>query len=198
NLNAELKPSKTEEGSEKSEKAERPKPQPVARPAPMAPRAQPGPKQQARTGGPLADRLKAQRQAAEKLAEQRILAARSAANEQKPADKPKFTFAEEELAQARREVPAEPKRDQQPAFTTRLLTTGAPKNPQASGPAVPPPLVPPRPALGGERPIVPQSAETRVPPPQGLGRPARQPSSQPSGYRPLDPPAHQARQPAPT
>src|SRR5437868_4504586 len=102
NLNAEQKPSKAVEREEKPGKAERPKPQPVARPAPMAPRPQPGAKPQASTGSPLAERLKAQRQAAEKLAEQRIVAARSATSEKRPADKPKFTFAEEELAQARR------------------------------------------------------------------------------------------------
>src|SRR5262245_20607375 len=77
NLNAEPKARKSEqtEPVEKAEKAERAKPQPVTKPAPMAPRPQAHAKPQ--PANPLAERLKAQRQAAEKLAEQRILAARS-------------------------------------------------------------------------------------------------------------------------
>jgi cell division protein FtsN len=199
NLNAEPKAQKEErpEPAEKAERVERPKPQPVARPAPMAPRPQPQAKQQA--ASPLAERLKAQRQAAEKLAEQRILAARSARAEARPADKPKFTFAEEEIAQAKREVPVEPKRDFPPAFVSRPAANNAPKPPPAaSPPAAPPPLVPPRPSLGGERPIAPQPSENRSPPPGPNLSPRYQgAASQPTGYRPLDPPNYQTRQQAP-
>jgi cell division protein FtsN len=194
NLNAEPKPLKAEraERVETAERPQRPKPQPVARPAPMAPRPQAQAKAPQQAGNPLAERLKAQRQAAEKLAEQRILAARAASAEPKPAEKPKFTFAEEEIAQAKREVPAEPKRDYQPVFAAKPAT-GAPRATQSAPPSTSPQLVPPRPALGGERPIAPPPSEAK---PQAAGLQSRfQAPPQPSGYRPLDPPTYQGRQP---
>jgi cell division protein FtsN len=160
----------------------------------------------------LAERLKAQRQAAEKLAEKRILAARSAAastSEPKPQAKPKFTFAEEEIAQAKREAPTAPapesKREFQPAVAaikpaSSTASKPAPAATSASAAAPTPatqvpPLVPPRPALGGERPIAPQPAEGRPPPGPNFPPRFQAPPSQPAGYRPLDPPNYQRQQP---
>ena len=111
----------------------------------------------------LAERLKAQRQAAEKLAEQRVSMARekaksraadSSRNDQpRPipapasADKPKFTFAEEEIAAAKREAPANGAKE----FQAGLLRKAPPPPPPPpiNGPTV----TPPRPTLGGEKPI---------------------------------------------
>ena len=164
----------------------RPSQQAVTRPAPMAPRsagatrpaipaqrsaataeAQPG-------TDSLADKLRAQRAAAEKLAEQRVNAARekaeakSAAQTAFPpsrqpqreaargpvAERPRYSFAEGDGLPQRREIPA---------------GNGSLRPP--------PPLVPPRPALGQDRG---QPAFTRQPPPS-----YRQDPIPP--YRPIDP-----------
>lgn len=176
-------------------------PQPVTRPAPMAPRVPPAkpsatqipngqPRQAAPAAPPandaLAERLRAQRAAAEKLAEQRVLAARERA-EGKAATtpvaasgrprtvepslpsgsgpRPKFTFADEEAA---------PQVGQRPG----------------SGP-----LLPPRPALGGDRTQPPFLR------PSGAAQPPFRAESSPPPYRPIDPatgyPAHPSRQPTP-
>ena len=187
-------------------------PQPVTKLAPMAPRTpgarsmpQPKPVPAPAVTKPamavaqdgLAERLKAQRQAAEKLAEQRVSMARekaearsadSARNDQpRPApvpmanDKPKFTFAEEEIAAAKREAPASGAKE----FQAGLLRKSPPPPPPPpiNGPTV----TPPRPTLGGEKPIAGTGGETRRMQPQ-LGA-----STQPSlGYRPLDPPSFQS------
>jgi cell division septation protein DedD len=197
----EPKPRSEAERPRRAGRGERQKPQPVARPAPMAPRpqqqAKPQPQAKPEPGSPLSERLKAQRQAAEKLAEQRILAARAAKGDQKPSDKPKFSFAEEEIAQAKREGPAEQKRDYQPVFASRPGSDGGAKPPPAGAPGTLPPLVPPRPALGGERPITPQPGDGRALP--GANFPPRHQAGAlpPSGYRPLDPPNYPARQQPP-
>ncbi len=183
-------------------------PQPVTKLAPMAPRtpgarSMPQPKTSPTPTPPkpavavaqdsLAERLKAQRQAAEKLAEQRVSMARekaetrasdSARNDQPrplpaPGDKPKFTFAEEEIAAAKRETPASPGKE----FQAGLLRKAPPPPPPMNGPNV----TPPRPTLGGEKPIAGTGGDLRRMQPQpGAG-------TQPSlGYRPLDPPSFQS------
>src|SRR5262249_3668894 len=116
----------------------------------------------------------------------------------KPSDKPKFSFAEEEIAQAKRETPpTEQKRDYQPAFAARPGSDGGAKPPQAGAPGTLPPLVPPRPALGGQRPVTPQPGDSRAPT-GAPSPPAYQGGALPPwGYRPLDPPNYPARQQPP-
>jgi hypothetical protein len=127
----------------------RPAPRPAApavKPAPMAPRANPKPIQQAPIApDKLAERLRSQRDASTKLAEQRVQVAKqraeaqftapapqaAAAQSQPPASKPKFTFAEENAAQ-------------------RSANPTLPGRPAATPPQVAPPqLSPARPPLGG-------------------------------------------------
>lgn len=146
----------------------------------------------------LAERLKAQRQAAEKLAEQRVSMAREKAEARAadsapaqkaepratpapaPGDKPKFTFADEEIAAAKRETPSNPAKEFQAGL---LRKSPPPPPPPINGPSV----TPPRPTLGGEKPIAGTGGEARRMQPQLGG------SSQPSlGYRPLDPPSFQS------
>jgi SPOR domain len=178
-----------------------PQPVSVAKPAPMAPRVpvktapqvarpqQQMPAQGARPMQPsspqpqevLAERLRAQRAAAEKLAEQRVLAARDRAENSRPAaasptpplksaapstsGKPKFTFADDEA--------------------TRAANTAG-RTPQRPLPQSPlqPQLSPPRPSLGGERPLGGQARQT-PPPSQGYQPQFRPQPAQ--GYRPIDP-----------
>ncbi len=170
-------------------------PQPVTKPAPMAPRvasakpeasdAKPRqePQNSEQASSPLAEKLKAQRAAAEKLAVQRVSAARERAEaKQSPeavappaptpklvesaSGKPKFTFAEEEFVNVKKEAAPPPI---QPLIQPILRQGGS----------AAPPLMPPRPALGGER--------TQVP----LLRPAAaQPqfrADPPPVYRPVEP-----------
>ena len=145
-------------------------PQPVTKLAPMAPRQAP-PKADviappAKQAPPppqaaLADRLRAQREAAEKLAAQRVYAARERAEAktatepkfdiqrsapanpsarngiESAAERPKFSFVDESAPAARRETGSAGER--QPIFQPRQPANGLP------------PLVPPRPALGGDR-----------------------------------------------
>ncbi|MBL8894287.1 MAG: SPOR domain-containing protein, partial [Rhizobiales bacterium] len=98
-----------------------------------------------------------------------------------PSDKPKFTFADEEIAAAKREAPASGAKDFQAGL---LRKSPPPPPPPINGPAV----TPPRPTLGGEKPIAGTGAgEMRRMQPQ-LGA-----STQSSlGYRPLDPPSFQS------
>lgn len=191
-------------------------PQPVIRPAPMAPRpgtAKPAPHPaangQPRPAAPapmapspsqeaLAEKLRAQRAAAEKLAEQRVQAARERAEakaapdsaaadlgrsrppelgtSKPPVGRPKFSFADD--ATPRREPAPAP----EPALPPRSTGTG--------------PLIPPRPALGGERSQPPFLR------PSALGQPGARPEPPPAGYRPIDPatgyPMPPARPPAAT
>jgi cell division septation protein DedD len=175
----------------------------VAKPAPMAPRVAPKPalpqamrpQQQMPPQGAkpmqppspqpqeaLAERLRAQRAAAEKLAEQRVLAARDRAeNTRSPASsptpplkttvsgaKPKFTFADDDAKQ-------DPARPQAQA--------GRPPQKPLQQPPLQPQLSPPRPALGGERPVGGQTRQTTQPAAyQSQFRPQL-----PQGYRPIDP-----------
>ena len=181
----------------------------VAKPAPMAPRvvAKPAPQvarpqqllpsQGAKPMQPsspqpqevLAERLRAQRAAAEKLAEQRVLAARERAENAKPSPnvavgapqpkaallppvansaKPKFTFADDDLrADANRN-------SVQPLRPPQRPISQLPLQPQ---------LAPPRPALGGEHPLGGQTRPAASPP--GY-QPTFRPQP-PQGYRPIEP-----------
>ncbi|CAN5369031.1 hypothetical protein BH10PSE7_BH10PSE7_27550 [soil metagenome] len=189
-------------------------PQIVTKTAPMAPRApsppqarqaekpaqksQPVPGQQRQGDNQdLAVRLKAQREAAEKVAHQRVSQARGRP-ESSTGEKPRFSFAEEEVAQARREsTPRESSPREQPSFANKLAaanqsvtkSAGPPSAPPQSAKATPqkaPPLLPPRQALGGEKPITaPPAYPTRYTPPASQG------GAGTAGYRPLDPPAYQ-------
>jgi cell division septation protein DedD len=199
-------------------------PQAVAKPAPMAPRAAPRPagavsQQQARTvrpqsetsENPLAEKLRAQRQAAERAAEQRILQARERALDVEtkgparagPAgEKPKFTFAEEELVQAKREVApadAQPEVSEAPPPPPPPTREYTPVFQQQQRPAGPqqmvPPLVPPRQPLGGERAIAGQVPPRPRQPPVGY-QPQFTNPPQPQAYRPLDPPGFKRAQQA--
>jgi hypothetical protein len=180
----------------------------VAKPAPMAPRVAPKPApqpasqsvrpqqqasaQSARPMQPsspqsadvLAEKLRTQRAAAEKLAEQRVLAARDRAENPKPAialppsrptqqmaAKPKFTFADEDVRQE----------------TSRDPRAVAPVRPPQQRPMqqapLQPQLSPPRPNLGGDRPVGGQQ-RPNMPPPTYQPQFRPQPSQ---GYRPIDP-----------
>jgi hypothetical protein len=186
---------------------------PSVKPAPMAPRVAPKPTiapqprpaaVAARPAAPmdtdaLASKLKMQRDAAEKLAEQRVQAARQRAeaiNVGSPVGsaKPKFTFAEEET-RSQPQPAAMPPRAQMPP-------------PQQVRPAVlqqqsvAPQMAPPRPPLGGG--AIPQRApnpgfqprpqmQQPLPPPVPPGYP---PAYNPNlGYRPIDPNTGYAPQP---
>ena len=189
--------------------------QPVAKPAPMAPRlpmksgttpaaqvARPQQQMPPQGGGSpqapdaLAEKLRSQRAAAERLAEQRVSAAKQRAESSPtvapvkplvtPAEKPKFTFADEE---AKVDFGREP----------RALPPG--RSPQRPMPQQPQ-LSPPRPPLGGQprlpagassgfqpqyRPQAPRgySPSAYVPPP--LSQPKRSlngPMSQPPASEP--------------
>jgi hypothetical protein len=194
---------------------------PTVKTAPMAPRAAPkaavpaARPAQARPAAfipaptdpdALASKLKSQRDAAEKLAEQRVQAARQRAEAinvtAQPAShvsaKPKFSFAEEETRPAALPAAVQPQRAQQPVT----------RPPAARPPVLPPPqaavphMAPPRPQLGAgalpprtssqqpvnQQPVNQQpSYQPRQPlpsPPQSAYPPAYNPNQ---GYRPIDP-----------
>ncbi len=188
--------------------------QPVTKPAPMAPRSPSRPGAPANAGtrsgsaipqgaSGLGDRLRAERQAAEKLAEQRVAQARSGsdrkqqptsnqrmapppASERAP-ERPKFSFSPEELAKDKREQGPSPEREF-PSFTSKSSLSATP----------PPPLTPPRPALGGNAQAQKQPRPQPPKPPANNGPAASPPGFQsqfsgppqpPGGnYRSLDPP----------
>jgi hypothetical protein len=158
--------------------------QPISRPAPMAPRVPPKaaapaapvmPSSSAGATPPdaLADKLKAQRAAAERLAEQRVQAARERAEAaQAPengAGRPKFTFAPDaEAPRSAAPPPASPPRSTMPPPVRPAGVSATGNQPQ---------LAPPRPTLGG---VPPQ----RPAPPPGYRPPPPNPQQ---GYRPIDP-----------
>ena len=192
----------------------------TVKPAPMAPRpaARPAPTPVAAAGSArpaaarpptmspdaLSNKLKSQREAAEKLAEQRVQAAKQRAEAALPAsingnaERPKFTFADDE--------PRVAPRPAMPAQTS---------NPQIQRPASPPPaasvgfnpqIAPPRPALGGGQSMPPRPAAMppAYPPqaypqgqpyypqqqpqyPQGYAQQGYALPPPPPGYRPIDP-----------
>jgi hypothetical protein len=170
-------------------------PQPVTRPAPMAPRTPPQasgarpvqPVPQGAAG--LGDRLRAERQAAERLAEQRVAQARGKGMDRpltppqnlapppKSAapERPKFSFSPEELAKDKREAAPPPEREF-PTFSGKSSTSAPP----------PPPLTPPRPALGNagaQRQAPPPKPQASTPPP-----PRPQASNPPPKPQPSNPP----------
>lgn len=187
--------------------------QPQTQPQPNQAQAQPQPRLQAPPSRPVAplpqgasglgDRLRAERQAAERLAEQRVALARGnrpvapaqsapAPQPQRPAqpEKPKFSFSPEELAKDKRETtppsPASPPEREYPSFAGKA----------GAGTALPP-LTPPRPALGGtasapqSRAPQPSAKAPAGPPPAGPAFQPRYnaPPPPPAGnYRSLDPP----------
>lgn len=194
----------------KPQQQQQPPPQPP--PQPQSQSQQPArpvaPLPKGATG--LGDRLRAERQAAERLAEQRVAQARgsrpaapplaqpgAAPQSHRPAqpERPKFSFSPEELAKDKREAtspsssPVSPPEREYPSFAGK-----------AGAGTAPPPLTPPRPALGGTPPASlsrpPQSPQppTRGPAAQLPAGPSFQPRyngpAQPAGgnYRSLDPP----------
>ena len=195
-------------------------PAPAVRPAPMAPRpaAKPAPApgsarpaaQPAAQRSPavapdaLANKLKSQRDAAEKLAEQRVAAAKQRAEAAitpatNGAEKPKFTFADDE-----------PKASARPAAVAQPASRGAPQVQRTAPPVAQPAsgysnqIAPPRPPLGGAQAVPPRA----VPPPpvyspqtypQGSAYPQGQPyyPPQPQQYPPGYQPAPQNYAPMP-
>lgn len=182
---------------------------PVAKPAPMAPR--PG-------AAELGDRLRQQREAAERMAEQRVAEAKErAVSEQRPqqplagqphkpaspaskysspqpAARPRFTFAEEELRNARSEPaaprpePGRPRTVSQPAPPAPRPVFTADRQANQTDPRLrtPPPL--PRPSATPAPHVRGQSVSGRVPPASLAERqvqPPRPPRSGPQqGYDP--------------
>lgn len=180
-------------------------PQPVAKPAPMAPRIPmkaapapaPRPQQQVMPQGAapqapdaLAEKLRSQRAAAERLAEQRVTAAKQRAESAAstpapapapvsaaakapiiaggPAEKPKFSFADE---------------DSKPDFGREARTLPPGRPPQRPAPQQPQ-LSPPRPPLGGQ-PRIPAGAPAAGFQPQYRPQPPR--GYAPSAYVPPPP-----------
>jgi hypothetical protein len=175
---------------------------PAVKPAPMAPRAAPkavapiAPRPAPRPAGvapvdsdALANKLRSQREAAEKLAEQRVQAARQRAESinvtatpTNGAAKPKFTFAEDEPKSA---IP------QRPAAAMPSQARPAALQPQ-------PQMTPARAPLGGNalpsRPPQQQQYQPRQPlPPPPQNYPAGYNPN--PGYRPIDPATGYAPQP---
>ncbi len=194
-------------------------PAPGVRPAPMAPRpaAKPAPapgsaRPAAQATAPrppvvspdaLANKLKAQRDAAEKLAEQRVAAAKQRAEAAvspaaNGAEKPKFTFADDEPKAAVRPAAAQPAS----RSGTQVQRTAPPVPQPQSGYSNQ--IAPPRPPLGGAQALPPRA----VPPPpsyqpqtypQGSAYPQGQPyyPPQPNQYPPGYQPAPQGYAPVP-
>lgn len=207
----------------------------VAKPAPMAPRVaakpvttapiaprQPSLAPAASPKAPsiantspdvLAEKLRHQREAAEKLAEQRVHNAKDRPEAQRPlttqaappaaqpqaapaprptvgGSKPKFTFAEDDTRQP--EPPS--KRDPR-----AMPPQGRPSASPQARPGQPPQMAPTRPPLGGERivtPQVPPPSRQAPPPPPVMNKPGfnpqfrpqqSPPAGLPQGYRPIDP-----------
>ena len=203
-----------------------PKPSPAnVRPAPMAPRpatpkpvaagtarpaAQAAPRAPAVAPDALANKLKSQRDAAEKLAEQRVAAAKQRAEAAMPtttngsAEKPKFTFADDEPRQT----------SPRPAGVPPQVQRSAP--PPAQQPTYANQITPPRPPLGGGQAIPPRAAPIQQQPyppagyPQAPAYPQGQPyypqqqpqypqgypPQQPQGYAPVPPPGYRPIDPA--
>lgn len=131
---------------------------PVTKPAPMAPRTPAG--SQA-AGSELAERIRQQREAAERMAEQRVAEAKIRASQEgregsapgflstgaANSQKPRFTFAEEELKQAQQDSAAQQRawnaasvvsRPARPVFTAERPSSRVP-DPRSRPPVTPPP-----------------------------------------------------------
>jgi SPOR domain len=149
----------------------------------------------------LANKLKSQRDAAEKLAEQRVLAARQRAEAalvsppQMPgAAKPKFSFADEEN-KAAKTAATQPNNTRPPALPPQGTARPAVSPPQGQSQ-----MAPPRPALGSNMAVPPRSPLPQAypqgqpygqqPPPAYVPSYAPQPAQNyapPPAYRPIDP-----------
>ena len=175
----------------------------AVRPAPMAPRpgVKAAPPRAAAAPAPekLAEKLKAQRDAQERLAEQRVQAARQrteikpeATNGNGSGAKPKFTFAVEEAEAAAKSlpVPPMPQPKAQPRPQTQLPPAVAKPNvpPRTIMPPPAmntPPMTPPRQPLGSDRPMMPSPRPSVAPPPVMPTRPQQRYSPPPvPGYNP--------------
>ncbi len=184
-------------------------PRPAAKPAPAPgsarPAAQPAAARPAIVSpDALANKLKSQRDAAEKLAEQRVAAAKQRAEATispaaNGAEKPKFTFADDEPKVANRPAAAA-----QPAARSgaQIQRTAPPASQPQTGYSNQ--IAPPRPQLGGAQTVPPRA----VPPPpayppqsypQGSAYPQGQPyyPQQPQQYPPGYQPAPQGYAPVP-
>ena len=174
------------------------------KPAPMAPRAAPKPGDAALAPSPrppgnaqdaLASKLKAQRDAAEKLAEQRVNAARQRTDSQTAEPpKPKFSFADADVPKS----PTVARPPQAPAAQPRFSAPVPPQQPASQ-------LQPARPPLGQSAGFKPpltaapptyaqQPPQRNFPPPPAQQQPPYQRQytqppypQQPPPYRPVDP-----------
>ncbi len=181
--------------------APRPAARPMAAPAPIAPRVAPV------APDALANKLRTQRDAAEKLAVQRVQAAKqraeAALTTATSGAKPKFSFADEEAKIAaaapvsqpavQRPIQTQPPRPPVLPAQTNYIPAQAPYPGQVQ---------PPRPQLGVNPgyvmpPAYPQGQPYQAPPP-AYQPPAYQPqpyAPQPPAYRPIDPATGYAPQP---
>ncbi len=190
----------------------------AVKPAPMAPRPQvkaapprgtPAAAPVGATGEKLAEKLKAQREAQERLAEQRVQAASQRAVVKPEASngaKPKFTFAVDDSDQPKPAAPAP--RPAQAAVPPAPPVAAPPKSAVPPRSMVPPPsmspapMTPPRAPLGAERPMIPPRPAGAMPPPVvparpqsrytpppagGYGNPPSYGGQMPPPYRPIDP-----------
>ena len=172
---------------------------PVSKPAPMAPR---------QPAGDLGDRIRQQREAAERMAEKRVAEAKERAVQQPrpamppaagsgappPGQRPKFTFADEEFRQAQQEP-----QEQQPSPPSRQWTQ-APHPVNSTRPM----FTADKPHDKPQSPIDPRARALmppRNPPPPGAGsykappNPAIPPRGRPTNYPPPSyPPQQSARQ----
>ena len=180
-------------------------PRPAPRPAtPVAPRVAPV------AADALANKLKTQREAAEKLAVQRVQAAKQKAEASisvaaNATGKPKFSFADEEAKMAgQQQPPTQP----MPQVQRPIQTQPPRPAPAPQQPYTPPPnpyagqVQPPRPQLGVNPgyvmpPAYPQGQPYQSMPPQQGYQPQYQqpPYQQPPAYRPIDPNTGYAPQP---
>ena len=201
--------------------APRPAPKPVAAttaaPVPLRPIAPPLPRPAPASPDALANKLKAQRDAAEKLAEQRVAAAKQRAEAAMPGqmngngEKPKFTFADDEPKSSARPAAAlvQPATRSAPQVQRTAPPNALPQNGFSNQ------IAPPRPPLGGGQAVPPRAAP---PPPQPSpqqaypkapaypqGQPYFPPQAPqyptgyqqpPQGYAPVPPPAYRPIDPA--
>jgi SPOR domain len=192
--------------------APRPAPRPAATPVVARPPTPPVPRPAPTAPDALANKLKAQREAAEKLAEQRVNAARQRAEAAVPsqvngsAEKPKFTFADDEPKSAARPAatPAQPAARSAPQGQRSAPPSSVPQNGYSNQ------IAPPRPPLGGGQVVPPRAAQ---PPQQAYPTAPAYPQGQPyfppqtpqypagyqqppQGYVPVPPPAYRPIDPA--
>jgi hypothetical protein len=175
------------------------RPAPAVKPAPMAPRANPKPIAAAPASpDKLAERLRSQRDASTKLAEQRVLVAKQRAETQmvpppaaKPqvagGPKPKFTFAEESNAAAQASKVAAPvaRPAAQPPQVAQPQMSPARPPLGGAGVGAPPPVFQPRPQQ--QQPFPPQPQQYQPPPQVPLGYQPQYNQQPVPPYRPIDP-----------